>query len=381
MRRTATDNQIHFDEETVETVRKNFYVDDFLKSVQSEQHAFRLTDQLRDLLAKGGFRLRKWLSNSRRVIESVPVSERAGSVKKRDLDHLPVERAVGVQWDVQSDVFRFKIAVKDRPETRRGILSVMSSVFDPLGFLSPLILEAKGILRDLSEEGLIWDDPIPPAYYVRWRAWSEELPKLQQLCVDRCFQLKDFGDAVSWQLRTFSDASQRGYGAVTYLRVVKSSGDVHCSFLIGKSRQTPKKSVTISRLELSAAVVATRLNLMMQHELDVVIDESFLWSDTTCVLSYIANRDKRFQTFVANRIAAIHERSRASHWKYVNTGSNPADDASRGLSAEELCCGKRWICGPDFLWKEKSSWPEQQNVVRDVPEVKKEAEKYHTMVL
>ena len=95
---------------------------------------------------------------------------------------------------------------------------------------------------------------------------------------------------------------------------------INCSFLIGKFRQTPKKSVTIPRLELSAAVVATRLNLMMQHKLDVVIDESFLWSDSTCVLSYNANRDKWFQTFVANRIAAIHEGSRASHSKYVDTG-------------------------------------------------------------
>lgn len=85
LRRTATDNQDHFDEETVETVRKNFYVDDCLKSVQSEQDAVRLAGQLCDLLAKGGFRLTKWLSNSCRVIESVPVSERAGSVKNLDL--------------------------------------------------------------------------------------------------------------------------------------------------------------------------------------------------------------------------------------------------------------------------------------------------------
>ena len=92
MRRTATDNQDHFDEETIETVRKNFHVDDCLKSVQIEQDALRLTGQLRGLLAKGGFRLTKWLSNSRRVIESVPTSESAGSVKNLDLVHLPVER-------------------------------------------------------------------------------------------------------------------------------------------------------------------------------------------------------------------------------------------------------------------------------------------------
>ena len=93
MRRTATDNQDHFDEETIERVRKNFYVDDCLKSVQIEQDALRLNGQLRDLLAKGGFRLTKWLPNSRRVIKSVPTSESAGSVKNLDLVHLPVERA------------------------------------------------------------------------------------------------------------------------------------------------------------------------------------------------------------------------------------------------------------------------------------------------
>ena len=107
---------------------------------------------------------------------------------------------------------------------------------------------------------------------MRWRAWLEELPKLQQFSLDPCIQPKDFGDVVSRQLHTFSDASQRGYVAVTHFRVVNSSGDIHCSFLIGKSRQTPRKSVTNPRLALSAAFVTTRLNFIMQHELDVVFD-------------------------------------------------------------------------------------------------------------
>ena len=69
-----------------------------------------------------------------------------------------------------TDGFRFKIAVRDRPENRRGILSVMISIFDPLGFLSPLILKAQSMLRDLCEEGLNWDNPISLAYHIRWRA-------------------------------------------------------------------------------------------------------------------------------------------------------------------------------------------------------------------
>lgn len=97
LQRTAEDNQEQFDREAVETVRRNFYVDDCLKSVEDEQAAVRLVSQLSQLLAKGGFRLTKWISNSCQVIESVPKSERAGSVKELDFDHLPVERALGIQ--------------------------------------------------------------------------------------------------------------------------------------------------------------------------------------------------------------------------------------------------------------------------------------------
>ena len=165
LQRTAEDNQHQFDKEAIEAVRRNFYVDDCLKFVGSEQDAIRLIDQLHHLLAKGGFRLTKWISNSTEVIESVPASERAGSVKKLDLDHLPVERAL------ESDLFGFKITVKDRPLTRRGILSVVSSIYDPLRFLSLFILRAKMILSDLCKKGLNWDDQIPNEDRTRWEAW------------------------------------------------------------------------------------------------------------------------------------------------------------------------------------------------------------------
>ena len=145
---------------------------------------------------------------------------------------------------------------------------------------------------------------------------------------------------------------------------------------MGKSRQTPQKSVTIPRLELSAAVVATRLNKMMQHELDVALEEEFFWTDSTCVLSYITNKEKRFQTFVANRITTIHEGSRPDQWNYVDTDSNPADDASRGLSAEDIIHQSRWINGPPFLWEAEDRWPKRPEISveikEDDPEVKRE---------
>lgn len=116
---------------------------------------------------------------------------------------------------------------------------------------------------------------------------------------------------------------------------------------------------------------------MMQHKLDVVIGESFLCSDSTCVLSYNANRDKRFQTFVANRIAAIHEGSRASHWKYVDTGPTRQITRQEGCQLKSCVAANSGFVALTFCGRKNRLWPEQQTVVRDIleddPEVKKEA--------
>ena len=298
-------------------------------------------------------------------------------MKNLDFGHAPIERALGVQWCVSSDTFGFSIIVKDRPATRRGILSVVSSVYDPLGFVSPFILSAKILLQDLCRKKLNWDDKIPDEDLQRWKSWLETLPKLEQFSVGRCFKPPDFGEVISSQLHYFSDASEVAYGAVAYLRLVNASGVVHCSFVIGKSRLSPLKPVTIPRLELSAAVLSTRLDRMILEEIEVAVDESVYWTDSTCVLRYIENEEKRFQTFVANRVAAIREQSLPSQWRYVETKLNPADDASRGMTVEAITESNRWIRGPDFLWQNEENWPKRPPVMDQdtedhcAPEVKK----------
>ena len=135
------------------------------------------------------------------------------------------------------------------------------------------------------------------------------LPTLDEFIIDRCLKPPNFGEIVTRQTHHFSDASSQGYGAVSYLRIVNRNGDVHCCFLIGKSRLASLKAITIPRMELSAAVVATRLDTMMRQELDIPAteSESVFWTDSTCVLSYIQNESRRFQTFVANRISKIRD--------------------------------------------------------------------------
>ena len=127
---------------------------------------------------------------------------------------------------------------------------------------------------------------------------------------------------------------------------------------MAKSILAPLKAMTILRIELSAAVLATRLNRMIKQEVTLSIDQSTFWTDSTCVLRYIENKDKRFQTFVANRISAILDQSTATQLRQVDTIQNPADEASRGMTVEALLNNERWIQGPDFLKQPEEEWPQ-----------------------
>lgn len=191
-------------------------MDDCLVSVSTEEEAVSLYQGLRALCKKGGFQLLKWISNRRSVLTAIPQHERSIEVKNLDMDNddLPVERVLGVQWCVQLDLLKFKIILKDRPLTRRGVLSIISSIYDPLGFLAPVVLVAKGILQDLNRRHVGWDDPLPHDMVQKWKNWLEGLHRLERFGVNRCLKPEDFGQATSLQLHHFSDASENGYGTV-----------------------------------------------------------------------------------------------------------------------------------------------------------------------
>ena len=326
---------------------------------------------------RGGFNLHKFTSNEKDVIQEIPVPDRAEDVKNLDFDRepLPIERALGVQWCIESDTFKFVVSLKDRPCTRRGILSTVSSIFDPLGFIAPVLLEGTAILQELCRQNLDWDDPVPEKIQKRWLKWKSEIEELKNVEISRCYKPNDFGQVVKAELHHFSDASFKGYGQCSYLRTVNKENQIHCSFVIGKARVTPLKSVTVPRLELNAAVVSVRVSEQLRRELDIDITDEIFWTDSRVVLGYIADDVKRFHVFVANRVQEIQEKSSVKQWKYVDTKSNPADEASRGVRPKDLSKSK-WITGPDFLWKDEAAWEIPQTEAfgppsEDDPEVKK----------
>ena len=373
LKRTAEDNKDEYDISVVETVRRHFYVDDMLRALKNEEIAIEVAKGSMDLLSRGGFRLTKFLSNSRTVLQAIPVEKRALPDLDLDLDQLPIERTLGVHWNVEDDMFCFKIKLCDKPNTKRGVLSCVSSFYDPMGFAAPVVLPVKQILQVCWRKKLKWDDSLDDDLLRSWTHWKSLLPLMTQISIPRCFyRLPDHDDAVV-ELHHFCDASEIGYGTVSYLRVIYSDGTVSCSFVMGKSRNAPIRAHTIPRLELQSALLAVRMNNMIQRELDITVHETFFWTDSMIVLSYIGNTTKRFQTYVANRVKEIRESSEPTQWRHCPGNLNPADDCSRGLDPQKYVEQERWLRGPEFLWNPRDSWPDQQ--IEEIPDTELEIKK------
>ena len=261
------------------------------------------------------------------------------------------------------------MVLKDCPCTRRGILSTISSIFDLLGFIAPVLLEGKSFLQDLCCNGVDWNKLIiPEVIRARWERWWTELHVLQHFSIPRCFKPDDFGTVVKKELHHFSDASTKGYCQCSYLRLQDDSGRIHCAFVAGKSRVTPLKPVTIPRLELQAAVTSVKISQQIRQELSLDDVQEFFWSDSKVVLAYIANESRRFHVFVANRVQLIQDLTSVDQRKYVETKLNLADDTSHNLSPNALVTLK-WSTGPAFLWQKENEWPLDEKVLPDPSQV------------
>ncbi|XP_067685814.1 uncharacterized protein [Haliotis asinina] len=337
LRESANKAKNRYDNDVIQTILRNFYVDDCLKSVKDDQTAVKLISDLQSVCAESGFNLTKFTCNSKEVLSSIPSEHCSKEVQTIDLsyDDIPMERALGMQWDVMMDSFRFSVNLPHKPPTRRGILSTMSSLYDPLGLVSPILLPAKRILQDLCrDKSLGWDDEVDDGHKLRWEQWLSDFEYLKGLSVKRCLKPIDFGNIISSQLHIFSDASVSGYGCAAYLRLCDDKDNIYTSLLMGKARLAPLKIVTIPRLELTAAVTAVKIGQFLLKESDIDIDSVTYYTDSTTVLHYICNERNRYPVFVANRVKMIRDYASPQQWKYIDTRQNPADTASRGLSCK-----------------------------------------------
>ncbi|XP_046145505.1 uncharacterized protein LOC114881879 [Osmia bicornis bicornis] len=332
------------------------YVDDIFGGADSISELVEVAQQLIALCNAGGFPLAKWHATHPDLLRAVSSSTQSSAPISFDDC---TTKLLGIQWMPQTDNFGFSSTITDQPSkcSKRLVLSEVARIFDPLGFVSPVIVRAKMLLQELWLHKINWDDPLPSQIVSRWFIIREDLNSLAKLSIPRWFNT--WSNSIV-EIHGFSDASQLAMAAVIYITVSSPSNDSMTSLVCSKTKVAPLKRLTIPRLELSAALLLAKLTKYVQSTLKVKIKATHLWTDSQVSLIWIKSQASRWKDYVRNRVIQIQELTPNAHWRHVPGTSNPADCASRGISTDQLQRFELWWKGPPWMARNQDHWPEQK---------------------
>ncbi|XP_050444020.1 uncharacterized protein LOC126847685 [Adelges cooleyi] len=350
----ATDEAVN--EPLVQTVvKRDLYVDDIATGAESEEAAIDLQKKLENTFAKGHFELRKWSSNSDKLLSNIPLDHQQTLPVTFEEHELTYTKVLGLNWDPKVDSLSYKYQPNPVKYSKRAILSEIARIYDPLGLLAPVTTVLKRLIKYLWVLKVDWDDIIPEDAKYAWQQYHQELPILATLRVPRLVTSPN----ALYELHGFSDSSEAAYAAVVYLRVC-TSDRIGCHLLMGKAKISPTTKMSIPRLELCGAwLLAHLLDYVSKNLKSLSIGTVTAWTDSTVALAWIKSPTSRLKTFVANRVAQIQLLTKGYTWRHVPTEENPADCASRGLSPQQLTNHDLWWKGPTFLCQPKNTWPAQ----------------------
>ena len=343
LKKSFESGKISFDE--YERIVNSFYMDDLISSMDSKEERDNLIAIAEELFGQAGMTIHKWRFADDRNDDSNTT-------------------VLGMNWDCQNDQLSVAdLKLKPRGEwTKRSFLGVLSSVFDPLGVLSPLVLWGKILMQRVwKSDATGWDEVLSDELTEEINRWSEELKKVSSVKIDRWLNTS-FSKDEFW-IHCFVDASESGFGACVYV-VTRSTS----MLLTSKTRVAPLKVSSLPRLELQAAVMGVHLVEFVLKAIPKP-EKIFYWSDSKVTLAWLNSPSYKWATFVANRVAEIQRRSSSDQWLHVPGTDNPADWASRGCEVESLQSdfwlhGPSWICSP-------TDWPAQHEKESTDVEMKK----------
>lgn len=344
------------------TMKNSFYVDDLVVSVDSVAEGKRLYEKSRKIMALANMNLRKWHTNSKWL--RAEFGDNAKNVSD--------VKVLGTNWNIATDTLSVNLKGIFVGEdlscpTKRSVLRVVSKIYDVLGILSPFVIRAKILIQKIWKKNIDWDIALPDDLRNEWNMWCKEVAFLEDFSIARCIN-ENLIDQGKMELHVFSDASPHAYGAVAYVRIINEN-QIQCSLLIAKSRVTPinakgENSLTLPKLELTAALCAARLQNYILNNVDLEFNSICLWSDSKIALAWIAGDPKRWKPYVSNRVKEIQKLSRGL-WKYCPGKENVADMLTRGIKAKTLLETNEWKYGPSWLSEDEDCWPNKEETTEN----------------
>ncbi|GBL83786.1 hypothetical protein AVEN_132675-1 [Araneus ventricosus] len=288
---------------TIGHLKEGFYVDNLVTSVNDATELEQLKSQSIEIMKEGAFELRCWASND----------------SKEDQDK---QMVLGLSWDVVSDELSCKLpantdCTQEKPVTKRVLLPVIKSVYDPIGFTAPALLLPKLLMQEAWRGKIGWDEVLPVELEHKYRLWEKTMHFMSKCSISRRSFAENYDD---FTLHIFTDA----YAS------------------------------TIPRLELLGAALGARLAETVDSILRTA-SKTYFWCDSMVVLRWIKKK-KPWNTFVGNRVKEIRDLTNIDDWRHVPGEVNPADLATRCCDWSDLLQSKWWE-GPGWLYNDEESWP------------------------
>lgn len=377
----------HEQPEIVKELQDSLYVDDLTSGADTEKDAFNLYLSAKNIMAKGGFNLRKWSSNSMEVCSMITKNELKNNFElniaesdkgdscftEEDMSYAKdvlnsfaasseeSVKILGVNWNIRSDTLMFEMDellkfAESLPPTKRSVLKLSARIFDPLGLISAFTISTKVLFQRLCTDKQGWDEELSEKTKTTWESLIGQLQHLKNnVQVPRCYF--ESTNKKQIELHGFSDASGKAYAAMVYMRTIYND-HIDTALLCCKARVAPLKSQSIPRLELLGALILARLLNTVIEALSESVDikRVVYWTDSTTVLCWIKN-DRPWKRYVSNRVTEIRELTNVNSWRHISGNSNPADLPSRGVTAQQLVNSQLWWAGPEFLKQDDSEWP------------------------
>ena len=336
-------------------ITRDFYVDDLITGHNDANELLNIQRDIVKLLSNYGFELRKFLCNDKNILNQFTINQDL-DVKTIEIGENEQNKTLGIFWDANKDHIRYKINLNNydtkQKITKRTILSLICQIYDPLGLLGPIIVNAKLIMQELWKLKIGWDEVIPLHLLNMWNTFFNKLNDIDDLKIPRYVM---FSKYVSLEMHGFCDASIKAYGACIYIRC-EVSDKFYTNLLCAKSRIAPLKQISLPRLELCGALLLANLTKRVTDSLDINVIRFFHWTDSTVALGWIRSESSRWKTFVANRVSEIRSLTNSKNWHHVRSGDNPADPLSRGVSIDILETSNLWWYGPAWFKVSNNNW-------------------------
>ena len=371
-----------------EFVRKfedDLYVDDTVSGVNTVDEGKQFYETATQIMQQAGFSLRKWVSNHPELQRYFDKQDKVPSEKEDDrmlaeseivgVRETQNQKILGLDWNKDSDeiVFNFSDFLSQcrRLEpTKRNILSLCASLFDPLGLISPITAQIKVIFQKLCVEKISWDELITPQVKCEWLTLLKGLEMLEEIKINRiaCFEK---ASVLSVELHGFCDSSSSLYCAVVYARVTTPYG-INVYFWCSKTKVAPLKKLTIPRLELLGCLLLSKLieSVTIAIENKVKVDRVVCWTDSKIALFWIKGKEKTWKPWVENRVVLIRKVVPREFWFHIAGRENPADSPTRPIGDFKVLFNE-WFHGPRFLCRQIDCVSFSENL-DSVPEVQTE---------